>query len=163
MPKDDDDQTAKGHSEGAPGKPAGGSYGDQQPQYGTAGPDGQEPIPGRDERGEFGAGGEAFGSASGQGRYGAEDQARKVKKPQHPAWQPFGQPEANHPAETKAGQPRNAPLDPQYRDWGDRAMRRHDEEYRAFRAERQNALDAEFEEWRKARRAQAATPPSSKS
>lgn len=140
----------------------GGSYGDRQPQYGTSAPDWQEPLPGRDERGDFGAGGEAFGSASGQGRYGDEDQARKVEKPEHPAWQPFVQPEANELAEPKAGSSHDASLNPQFRDWGNRTMRRHDEEYRAFRAERQKTLDAEFEEWRKARSKQGTTKSTSK-
>lgn len=143
-------------------RPAGGSYGDQEPQYGTSAPKWKEPMPGHDERGDFGAGGEAFGSTSGQGRYDDKGQARQSEKPEHPAWQPFGQPEASHPTDSQTGRSRDAPLDAQYRDWGDRAMRRHDEEYRAFRAEKQRSLDAEFEEWRKARKDQATEPFPSK-
>jgi hypothetical protein len=166
----DDDRSHKGKGsrkdfakKDGPAVSGGGSYGDRQPQYGTGAPDWQEPLPGRDERGDFGAGGEAFGSASGQGRYGDEDQARSVEKPGHPAWQPFVQPQANQLAETTAGSSRDASLDPQYRDWGNRTMRRHDEEYRAFRAERQKTRDAEFEEWRKARSGQGATKSTSRS
>jgi hypothetical protein len=114
MPAGPDNNTGKGSSqrkrpEGNPPRPAGGSYGDQQPQYGTTATDGQEPVPGRDEREDFGAGGEAFGSSSGQGRYGDDDQARPVEKPEHPAWQPFGQPDADHPEDSRdvdvGGQP----------------------------------------------------------
>lgn len=141
---------------------AGGSYGDQQSQYGTTAPQWQEPMPGHDEREEYGAGGEAFGSASGQGRYARKDQARRIERPEHPAWQPFGEPDANHPEEGRTGQARERSEDAHFRDWGDRAMRQHDEEYRAYREERQKKLDAEFEDWRKARHEKSGKPTPSK-
>lgn len=127
---------------------AGGSYGDRQSQYGTAAPGWKEPLPGHDDRGDFGAGGEAFGSSSGQGRY--EDAAKR-----HPAWQPFAQ-----SGERLDGHP-PSDLDLQYRAWGRRAMEQHDGDYRAYRAEQDERLAREFEDWRAARRSRPEPDPES--
>jgi len=135
-------------------RPAGGSYGDRQAQYGTGAPRWQEPIPGSDERGEFGAGGEAFGSWTGQGRYAPDaDQQRHTRgdQPDTPAWPPFDKRQANPPGEPEEARRRDFAHDPHYQNWGNRAMRQHDEDYRAFRAEQQRKLAEEFEAWRRAR------------
>jgi hypothetical protein len=79
--------------------PAGGSVGDRQAQYGTSAQGWQEPLPGSEERGDFGAGGEAFASSKGQGRYGGEHSPGydhgTVDQPEHSAWKPVGQKQDN--------------------------------------------------------------------